>query len=177
MPDDDHGVAFGRAPGDVLNIVYLTPAQANSGGFYPTDSTASCAPAANQLLRPERRRAEASLVRPAGHWRAGLARDWGWLASRDLDQVVAGYPMPAPGSGAPPAIQAGDSVAGPDSCGTSPTRSIVCPADAPGPGFWVSGAAVSLAASCFHREAAIVRHCSRALPERQAESLGSQGVV
>lgn len=35
VPDDEHGVAFGRAPGDILNIVYLTPGQANSGGFYP----------------------------------------------------------------------------------------------------------------------------------------------
>ena len=35
VPDDDNGVAFGRTPGQVLNIVYLTPSEATSGGFYP----------------------------------------------------------------------------------------------------------------------------------------------
>ncbi|HMG64908.1 MAG TPA: ferritin-like domain-containing protein [Streptosporangiaceae bacterium] len=35
VPDDEHGVAFGRTPGEILNIVYLTPGQASSGGFYP----------------------------------------------------------------------------------------------------------------------------------------------
>ena len=39
MPDDDNGVAFGRTPGQVLNIVYPTPSEATSGGFYPTAST------------------------------------------------------------------------------------------------------------------------------------------
>jgi hypothetical protein len=34
-PDDSNGIAFGRTPGQVLNIVYLTPGQATSGGFYP----------------------------------------------------------------------------------------------------------------------------------------------
>jgi hypothetical protein len=28
-------LAFSRTPGQVLNIVYLTPKKANSGGFYP----------------------------------------------------------------------------------------------------------------------------------------------
>src|SRR6266545_5638563 len=31
----NNGIAFGRTPGQVLNIVYLTPGQATSGGFYP----------------------------------------------------------------------------------------------------------------------------------------------
>ena len=35
IPDDSNGIAFGRTPGQVLNIVYLTPGQATSGGFYP----------------------------------------------------------------------------------------------------------------------------------------------
>ena len=35
IPDDNNGIAFGRTPGQVLNIVYLTPRQATSGGFYP----------------------------------------------------------------------------------------------------------------------------------------------
>jgi hypothetical protein len=35
VPDDRNGIAFGRTPGQVLNIVYLTPGQATSGGFYP----------------------------------------------------------------------------------------------------------------------------------------------
>ena len=35
VPDDRNGIAFGRTPGQVLNIVYLTPEQATSGGFYP----------------------------------------------------------------------------------------------------------------------------------------------
>jgi ferritin-like protein len=33
--DDANGIAFGRTPGQILNIVYLTPGQATSGGFYP----------------------------------------------------------------------------------------------------------------------------------------------
>ena len=35
IPDDNNGIAFGRTPGQVLNIVYLSPGQATSGGFYP----------------------------------------------------------------------------------------------------------------------------------------------
>ena len=35
VPDDSNGVAFARTPGQVLNIVYLTPGQATRGGFYP----------------------------------------------------------------------------------------------------------------------------------------------
>jgi ferritin-like protein len=35
VPTDGNGLAFGRTPGQVLNVVYLTPSAANSGGFYP----------------------------------------------------------------------------------------------------------------------------------------------
>jgi hypothetical protein len=35
VPADADGLAFGRTPGQVLNIVYLTPNAASSGGFYP----------------------------------------------------------------------------------------------------------------------------------------------
>ena len=35
VPTDANGLAFGRPPGQVLNIVYLTPKVASSGGFYP----------------------------------------------------------------------------------------------------------------------------------------------
>ena len=35
VPADSNGLAFGRTPGQVLNVVYLTPKAANSGGFYP----------------------------------------------------------------------------------------------------------------------------------------------
>ena len=35
VPADANGLAFGRTPGQVLNIVYLTPKVASSGGFYP----------------------------------------------------------------------------------------------------------------------------------------------
>ena len=35
VPADANGLAFGRTPGQVLNVVYLTPKVANSGGFYP----------------------------------------------------------------------------------------------------------------------------------------------
>jgi hypothetical protein len=35
VPADANGLAFGRTPGQVLNVVYLTPKAASSGGFYP----------------------------------------------------------------------------------------------------------------------------------------------
>jgi Ferritin-like domain len=35
VPTDGNGLAFGRTPGQVLNVAYLTPNVANSGGFYP----------------------------------------------------------------------------------------------------------------------------------------------
>jgi hypothetical protein len=35
VPADRNSVAFGRTPGRVLNVVYLTPEVATSGGFYP----------------------------------------------------------------------------------------------------------------------------------------------
>jgi hypothetical protein len=35
VPADTNGLAFGRTPGEVLNIVYLTPKVATSGGFFP----------------------------------------------------------------------------------------------------------------------------------------------
>jgi hypothetical protein len=35
VPADGNGIAFGRTPGQVLNIVYLNPRPAHSGGFYP----------------------------------------------------------------------------------------------------------------------------------------------
>ena len=35
VPADSNSVAFGRTPGRVLNVVYLTPKAATSGGFYP----------------------------------------------------------------------------------------------------------------------------------------------
>ncbi len=35
VPADSNGLAFSRTPGQVLNVVYLTPKQARSGGFYP----------------------------------------------------------------------------------------------------------------------------------------------
>jgi hypothetical protein len=35
VPDDANGLAFGRTPGEVLSIVYLTPKVATSGGFFP----------------------------------------------------------------------------------------------------------------------------------------------
>ncbi len=34
-PTDANGIAFGRTPGEVLNIVYLTPGAATKGGFFP----------------------------------------------------------------------------------------------------------------------------------------------
>src|ERR1700722_1790454 len=35
VPTDGNGLAFSRTPGQVLNIVYLTPKVASKGGFYP----------------------------------------------------------------------------------------------------------------------------------------------
>ena len=35
VPADDNGLAYGRTPQRVLNVVYLTPNKAASGGFYP----------------------------------------------------------------------------------------------------------------------------------------------
>jgi hypothetical protein len=35
MPLDSNGIAFGRTPGQVLNIVYLNRAAASAGGFFP----------------------------------------------------------------------------------------------------------------------------------------------
>ena len=35
VPADSNSVAFGRTPGRVLNVVYLTPKEASRGGFYP----------------------------------------------------------------------------------------------------------------------------------------------
>jgi Ferritin-like domain len=35
VPADKNGLAFGRTPGQVLNVVYLTPKKATSGGFFP----------------------------------------------------------------------------------------------------------------------------------------------
>ncbi len=35
VPTDGNGLAFGRTPGQVHNVVYLTPKKASSGGFYP----------------------------------------------------------------------------------------------------------------------------------------------
>jgi hypothetical protein len=35
VPTDANSIAYGRAAGDVLNVVYLTAAKATKGGFYP----------------------------------------------------------------------------------------------------------------------------------------------
>ena len=35
VPANQDGLVYGRTPGEVLNIVYLTPKVATSGGFYP----------------------------------------------------------------------------------------------------------------------------------------------
>ena len=35
VPTDENGLAYSRAAADVLNIVYLNPAQVSSGGFFP----------------------------------------------------------------------------------------------------------------------------------------------
>ena len=34
-PTDGNGIAFGRTPGQVLNVVYLNPGKVTKGGFYP----------------------------------------------------------------------------------------------------------------------------------------------
>ena len=34
-PTNANGLAFSRTPGDVLNIVYLTPDSVDHGGFFP----------------------------------------------------------------------------------------------------------------------------------------------
>jgi hypothetical protein len=36
VPTDGNGIAFGRTTGQVLNIVYLTPHESESGGFFPS---------------------------------------------------------------------------------------------------------------------------------------------
>jgi hypothetical protein len=35
VPTDRHSIAFGRTPGQVLNVVYLNPKSVSKGGFYP----------------------------------------------------------------------------------------------------------------------------------------------
>jgi hypothetical protein len=35
VPTDTNGIAFGRTPGQVLNVVYLNPAPVAAGGFFP----------------------------------------------------------------------------------------------------------------------------------------------
>jgi len=35
VPADRNAIAFGRTPARVLNVVYLTPKKATSGGFFP----------------------------------------------------------------------------------------------------------------------------------------------
>jgi hypothetical protein len=35
VPADNNAIVYSRTPGDVLNIVYLTAAAAQQGGFYP----------------------------------------------------------------------------------------------------------------------------------------------
>jgi hypothetical protein len=35
VPTDKSGIAFGRTPGQVLNVVYLNPAAVTKGGFFP----------------------------------------------------------------------------------------------------------------------------------------------
>lgn len=39
VPADANGIAFSRSPGQVLNIVYLSPQEARSGGFFPDGVT------------------------------------------------------------------------------------------------------------------------------------------
>ncbi len=40
VPTDENGIAFGRTPGHVLNIVYLNPGTVTSGGSSPRVSMA-----------------------------------------------------------------------------------------------------------------------------------------
>ncbi|GAB3681248.1 ferritin-like domain-containing protein [Salinisphaera aquimarina] len=52
VPLDDNGVAYGRTPDDVLNVVYLTADEANQGGFFPAGTNgyfkqSSAAPASS----------------------------------------------------------------------------------------------------------------------------------
>ena len=35
VPADANSLVFSRSPGQVLNVVYLTPQMATSGGFFP----------------------------------------------------------------------------------------------------------------------------------------------
>ena len=35
MPTDHNGITYSRTPGQVLNVVYLTPKAATKGGFFP----------------------------------------------------------------------------------------------------------------------------------------------
>lgn len=35
VPTDKNGIAFGRTPAQVLNVVYLTPKKVSKGGFFP----------------------------------------------------------------------------------------------------------------------------------------------
>ena len=35
VPTDSNGIVYSRSAGDVLNVVYLTPAKTTKGGFYP----------------------------------------------------------------------------------------------------------------------------------------------
>lgn len=41
VPTDENAIAFSRTPGQVLNIVYLNPAQVDSGGFLPNGTNAT----------------------------------------------------------------------------------------------------------------------------------------
>ena len=41
VPLDQNGIAYSRAPGDVLNIVYLTPNAVSKGGFFPNGTNGS----------------------------------------------------------------------------------------------------------------------------------------
>ena len=35
VPADHNGITYSRTPGQVLNVVYLTPKAARKGGFFP----------------------------------------------------------------------------------------------------------------------------------------------
>lgn len=45
VPLDENGIAFSRTPGQVHNIVYLTPTAASSGGFFPDGTIIPANPA------------------------------------------------------------------------------------------------------------------------------------